>query len=139
MKFILKSPTAIVPTKGSANAAGYDLYSNETITLQFDEATKVKTGIALELSDNSLYGKIESRSGNALLGFITVAGVIDYDYCGEICVILYNITCGTIEIKQGQRIAQLIILKHYDDEVEIIENQQYTRNTQRGENGFGST
>ena len=84
------------------------------------------------------YGKIEGRSGRAVRnGIIIGGGVIDSDYTGEIKVILINTGNQPFVINKGDRIAQLIIQQHMlNPQFEKVESLP---NTERGENGFGST
>lgn len=68
---------------------------------------------------------------------LNAPGIIDSNYRGELCVILHNTSERAVKITAGQRIAQLVItpVAH----VKIIPESQLTENTERGENGFGST
>ena len=128
---------AIVPTRGSDGAVGYDLYSAEdaVVPCQAGRAL-VGTGISVVLPPG-VYGRVAPRSGLAVKHCINVgAGVIDPDYTGEIKVVLFNHGENDFEIKRGDRIAQLV-LERYETppvkEIEIIEE------TERGSGGFGST
>ena len=137
MKIKLIDFNAHVPTKGSEHSAGYDLYSCCNVLIYPQERTLVKTGIVLEIPEG-FYGRIAPRSGLALKNGIDVmAGVIDSDYRGEIGVILYN-TDKTVpfHIKIGDRIAQLIIEKYYNFDLEKAED---LNSSDRGSGGFGST
>jgi dUTP pyrophosphatase len=81
-------------------------------------------------------GLIRDRSGLALTGLTTRAGVIDPDYRGEIKVLVYNESPNVQQIRVGNRIAQLLILpceQHQLEEADDLDT------TVRGENGFGST
>lgn len=96
----------------------------------------VKTDIAIQLPDHC-YGRIAPRSGLALHNFIDVgAGVIDKDYKGNICVLLFNHSNFDFEIKRGDRIAQLICeVIVYPELVEIKDLGK----SSRGDKGFGSS
>lgn len=84
------SENAIVPTRGSAGAAGYDLYSTEDYVLKPSERKLFKTNISMKIPDG-YYGRLAPRSGLAFKNGIDVlAGVIDEDYLGDIGVILLN-------------------------------------------------
>lgn len=128
---------AIMPTRGSDGAVGYDLYSTEdtVVPCQAGRAL-VGTGISVVLPPG-VYGRVASRSGLAVKHCINVgAGVIDPDYTGEIKVVLFNHGENDFEIKRGDRIAQLVLERCETPpvkEIEIIEE------TERGSGGFGST
>ena len=92
MKIQLKklSENAIVPTRGSSGAAGYDLYSTEDYILKPGERKLFKTNISVKIPDG-YYGRLAPRSGLAFKhGIDVLAGVIDSDYLGDIGVILLN-------------------------------------------------
>ena len=75
--------------KGSREAAGFDLYTAEDLEIPAEQRRKVQTGIRAK-APKGMYLRIASRSGMALKGIDTVAGVVDQDYMGEITVILHN-------------------------------------------------
>ena len=84
------SPNATVPTKGSIGSAGYDLYSAYEYDIPSKETSLILTDIRLVIP-NEMYGRIAPRSGLALKHSIDVlAGVVDSDYRGNICVLLIN-------------------------------------------------
>src|SRR5271156_4072350 len=86
----LLSPKAKVPTRGSAFAAGYDLYSTSETVIKAHDRAVVSTDIAIAVPEGT-YGRIAPRSGLAVKhGIQTGAGVIDADYRGEIRVLLFN-------------------------------------------------
>ena len=127
---------AKIPTKGTEGAAGHDLYAIEDKTIPAKGQQVVKTGISLRLPD-STYGRIAPRSGLAVKHGITVnAGVIDRDYTGEIGVILVNLFDANYQVKQGERIAQLIPEKVLETRCREVTNLEETK---RGMKGFGST
>lgn len=131
------SDKAIIPTKGSKYAAGYDLFSiEESVSLQHSERRLFKTGIHIQIPPG-YYGRIAPRSGLALKqGIDILAGVIDADYTGEIGVILINLNNMPVTVDTSKAIAQLIIEKYHDvDFIEVSKLDETTRN----ENGFGST
>jgi dUTP pyrophosphatase len=126
---------SIVPTLGSSGAAGFDLYAYEEDFIGEHEWAVVPTGIALSIPKGKV-GIIKPRSGLAAKNAIDVlAGVIDSDYRGEIEVVLINHSYNDIVFKKGDRIAQLVILDHYN-EFEVVESLD---DTERGSGGFGST
>ncbi len=131
----LRHPDAKMPTLGSLESAGYDLYTIEDQYLPAGVVTKVDIKIALKLPVGT-YGRIASRSGNALKGLISVGGVIDRDYTGNIGVLVHNINSEEYYVEKGTRIAQLI--------VEVCRNPMlikidYMKPTSRGHGGYGST
>ncbi len=112
-----------------------DLYAVESVTLAPAATIGVPTGIALEFP--STHGAlVEDRSGLAIRGLTTLAGVIDPGYRGEIKVVVTNLSPVSVEIKAGDRVAQLRIVQRieaeFEEVAELIE-------APRGANGFGST
>ena len=128
---------AIVPTRGSDGAVGYDLYSSEDAVVPNQAGRAlVGTGITVVLPPG-VYGRVAPRSGLAVKHCINVgAGVIDPDYTGEIKVVLFNHGMEDFEIKKGDRIAQLILERC---ETPMIKEIGLLEETLRGEGGFGST
>ena len=132
--------SAIIPHRGSACAAGYDLYANitEEITIEPHKTAKVSTGISIEIVDG-YFGAIFARSGLATKQGLRPAncvGVIDSDYLGEVLVYLYNDSDSVRYIRPNDRFAQLVILPY--QAVEFVEVDELS-DTQRGEGGYGST
>ena len=128
--------SAIVPTRGSMKAAGYDLYATESYILKPGERYLFKTGLSMEIP-SGLYGRIAPRSGLAFKNGIDVlAGVIDEDYRGEIGVILINLGNEDKAISPNDKIAQ-IIFENYT-EVDFSESTKLEE-TSRGSGGYGST
>ena len=99
---------AMLPSRGTTGAAGYDLAAAEATIVPAHGKCLVKTGLAMALPPDC-YGRIAPRSGLALKKFIDVgAGVIDSDYHGEIGVILFNFGNEDFVVNMGDKIAQLI-------------------------------
>ena len=129
---------AVLPTRGSSGAAGYDLTSTETHIIPPGHRAVVGAGIAVELPEGT-YGRVAPRSGLAVKNGLQVgAGVVDRDYRGELKVVIFNHDLkDTYTVKPGYRIAQLVLEKIDCPEVEeILETLQ---ETDRGDGGFGST
>jgi dUTP pyrophosphatase len=127
---------AIIPTRGSTGAAGYDLYTTEFHILKPGERKLFKTGLSMSIP-SGMYGRIAPRSGLAYKkGIDVMAGVIDEDYRGEIGVILINLGQEDVNIIVGDKIAQIIF--EFYNQVDFVETNGLD-NTQRGEGGFGST
>ena len=107
MEIVLTNDNAIIPTRASKRSAGLDLYSSIDVNIEVGSINKTNTGICISLPENS-YGSIRDKSSLAAKGLLTLGGVIDNDYTGEIIVIMTLLT-EPIKIKKGQRIAQLIV------------------------------
>ena len=131
---------AIIPTRGSKEAAGFDLYAciDEPVTIQPHETVKINTGLAIE-PPKGYFGAIFARSGLAIKSGLRPAncvGVCDEDYTGEYIVALHNDTDHDQIINSNDRIAQLVFLPYIN--VDFCEVEEL-RNTERGCGGFGST
>ena len=112
-----------------------DLYALAGVTLAAGETRAVATGIALEFP--ATHGAlVEDRSGLAVRGVTTLAGVIDPGYRGEIKVVMTNLSAGPVEIAAGDRIAQLRIVQRIEVSFELVEE---LGEAARGVGGFGST
>ena len=139
IKIINKSQHDL-PSYETIASAGMDLRANleQSIELKPLERAIVKTGLFIELPIR-FEAQVRPRSGLAAKNGITVLnspGTIDADYRGEIGVILVNLSADDFIIKNGERIAQLIIAKH--ERADWISVQELSE-TSRGEGGFGST
>ena len=139
MQLLIKklSPDAIIPTRASQGSVGYDLYSTEDTVVPCQcGRVIVGTGIAVGLPEG-VYARIAPRSGLAAKHCIDVgAGVIDPDYTGEIKVIMFNHGDMEYTIKQGDKIAQMILERCETPPIEeVIEIEDTVRGTQ----GFGSS
>ncbi|EGV64171.1 hypothetical protein CANTEDRAFT_105765 [Yamadazyma tenuis ATCC 10573] len=138
LKVLLRSDKAKVPTKGSALAAGYDIYSSESGLVPGHGQAMIKTDLTVVVPVGC-YGRVAPRSGLAAKhGISTGAGVIDADYRGEVKIILFNHSDKDFEIAEGDRIAQLVLEKILLTDVQEITAEQLDA-TDRGEGGFGST
>ncbi|KAI0316119.1 dUTP diphosphatase [Amylostereum chailletii] len=130
------SEKARLPTRGSALAAGYDLYSSEDKVIPARGKALVDTQISIAVPAGT-YGRVAPRSGLASKFMIdTGAGVIDADYRGVVFVLLFNLSEDDFVVKEGDRIAQLIIEKIETPDVMEVEDLDATL---RGAGGFGST
>lgn len=140
MKITLNNNLAIIPTRGSDYAAGYDLYAATSydIIIPPHKAIKIDTGISIELPKNT-FGAIYPRSGLATKQGLRPAncvGVIDEDYRGPVIVVLHNDTDEEQTIPAHSRIAQLIISPYITETFEVVDALSETA---RGDGGFGST
>lgn len=142
MKIKLLNDLATIPTRGSAEAAGYDLYAaipEGKVVIFPHETVKIGIGIAIEVP-KGYFGGIFPRSGiSTKLGLrcANAVGAIDSDYRGELIVALHNDSKEIRIVEHGERIAQLIVLPYYNiDNFEIVDELE---DTERGSGGFGST
>ncbi len=140
VKIKIKSDTGILPTKGTTGAAGYDIRArlDEDAVLKPFERRLFKTGIYIEIPEG-YEAQMRPRSGLAIRNGVTLVngvGTIDSDYRGEIMIPLINLGQEDVVIKDGDRIAQMIIARYED--IEWDEESGFT-GTQRGTGGFGHT
>ena len=131
MEIVLMNDDAIIPTRASKESAGLDLYSSIDIDIEIGSIKKLNTGICISVPKAS-YGSIRDKSSLASEGLLTLGGVIDSDYTGEIIVIM-TLT-DTIKIKKGQKIAQLIVSNIVYPE---IKKNEFLKETERNNKGFG--
>lgn len=137
---VINKSANILPEYETILSAGMDLRASieETIILQPMQRVLVPTGLFIELPAG-FEAQVRPRSGLALKHGITVLnspGTIDADYRGEIKILLVNLSDKAFEIKNAERIAQMIVTKHERVEWELAED---LTQTQRGEGGFGHT
>ena len=107
MEIVLMNDNAITPTRASKRSAGLDSYSSNDAYIEVGSIKKINTGICISLPENS-YGSIRDKFSLVAKGLLTLGGNIDNDYTGEIIVIMTSLI-EPIKIKQGQKIAQLIV------------------------------
>ena len=142
MKINIKklSDTAKLPERGSAYAAGYDLFADleEAIEIKSHETYMINTGVAMEIPEG-YWGGVFARSGlSAKEGLrpSNCVGVVDADYRGPICVALHNDGEVVRTVTPGQKIAQLVVVPFLTVEFEEVTELS---DTVRGAGGFGST
>jgi len=141
IEFVKMHPDAKPPFKKHEEDAGYDLYADfskeqiEQYDLKPNEQKKIKTGISISLNDYSV-GLIHDRSSMASKEIIVTGGVIDQPYRGEICILMKNLSNDTYTVKQGDRIAQILIQPIV--RVEFVEVKELNK-TARGTTGFGGS
>lgn len=134
-------PNAKIPTKGTAESAGRDLYAclnGNTVMIQPHKTFVVSLGFAMAMPKGWV-GLIFPRSSLSLLKGLRLAngvGVIDSDYRGEWRLLIYNDTNTTQIIEDGEKIAQVIFIKYKDV---VFYPVKELDDTERGEGGFGST
>lgn len=136
LKVQLLRESAVLPTYGTPQAAGADLYSPDDVKIPAKSSALVKIGIAIQIPDG-FYGLVKARSGLSIRKGIEVgAGVIDSDYRGEVGVQLINLSNKDFVIEHHSRIAQLLICPVLQP---IIVEASSLDDTARGSSGFGST
>ncbi|MBE6768541.1 MAG: dUTP diphosphatase [Ruminococcaceae bacterium] len=131
---------AVVPTYGSADAAGADLYAclDTPVTIEAGETVMIPTGVATAIPQG-LVGLVYARSGLASKRGLAPAnkvGVIDSDYRGEIFVALHNHGTVAQVVEHGERVAQLVLTPYVTATFQTVESLD---DTVRGAGGFGST
>lgn len=136
----LLDPRAKMPTYGSVDAAGADLYAvtDGPVTVAAGQTVLIHTGLALAIPQGFV-GLVYARSGLATKQGLAPAnkvGVIDADYRGELMVALYNHSGESRTVEHGDRIAQLVIAPYLTAQ---FTQQEELDDTVRGEGGFGST
>ena len=126
-----------LPKKASEGSAGWDLKAIEAVEIPSHSTCKVPCGFALEIP-TGYEAQIRSRSGLAWEGIVVAnsPGTIDSDYRGEVCVLLRNDSSQNFIVKEGDRIAQMIIAKV--PHVMLVETEELS-DSARGDGGFGST
>lgn len=130
-----------IPTRGSEEAAGYDLYAHLTddqVSLNPGETYMVSTGIAIEIP-KGYFGAIFARSGIASKRNLRPAncvGVIDSDYRGEVKVPLFNDSDKIQNLENKERVAQLVIMPYLNVTFNEVEELSESN---RDQGGFGST
>ena len=131
MEIVLMNDNAVKTTRASKESAGLDLYSSIDIDIEVGSIKKVNTGICISLPENS-YGSIRDKSSLASKGLLTLGGVIDKDYTGEIIVIMTSLI-EPIKIKK-KKIAQLIVSNIMYPEIKKV---KFLKDTERNNKGFG--
>ena len=131
------------PEYQTLKAAGFDIASNEDVVIEPGKVELPGTGLHFVLMPY-YEAQIRLRSSLGMRGLImpNAPGTIDEDYRGEIKVMLHNLTSLPIEIKAGERIAQVVCAKSLRPKIHIIDSNEYNSSantTLRGEDGFGST
>jgi len=139
IKWLRSTKTAKLPVKNNPTDSGYDVSSDEDLVIRSGNIQLVHTGIKVQLP-RGYELQVRPRSGLAMKHGITVLntpGTVDEGYRNEIGVILINHSNKTFHIEQGDRIAQFVIAKTV--ETESVEIFEFDEESDRGENGFGSS
>jgi dUTP pyrophosphatase len=139
LRFTRLTEAAKAPARAHAGDAGYDLHAAEPATLGPGERASVGTGIAVEIPDGCA-GLVLPRSGLAArhgISVVNAPGLIDAGYRGEVRVLLLNTDRTELfDVAAGDRIAQLVIVRH---EAPELEETGSLPQSARGDGGFGST
>ena len=135
MKVKKLHPDALLPHRAHATDSGADLFAVERTLLPARSITKVHTGGAVELPENTS-GIIWGKSSVESKGIKAMAGLVDAPYRGELIVCMYNLNDTEFVFEKGQKVAQLVVLPTLYPSFEEAEELS---DTSRGEGGFGST
>lgn len=127
---------AYVPRRAHTTDAGIDLRSMEDITVPSHGSAVFHTGVHVELPHGTA-GLLVSKSGLNVKHGITSTGLIDEGYTGEIMVKLYNDSDSDYFVHDGDKISQLVVIPVMYEDVQEVDG--LTEDTERGDNGFGST
>jgi len=110
-----------MPKRQTEGAAGYDLQSDKEFVIHSMQRLLVPTGYAWEIPVGKV-GIIKDRSSMAYkYGLSAMAGVIDSDYRGEVKILLINLGSMTYKVSKGDRIAQMVVVDHYSDELVLAD------------------
>jgi dUTP pyrophosphatase len=132
------SPKAVLPTYQSSGASGFDFCSTEKVILKAGQVCLVSTGLSVQIPDGYEL-QIRARSGLAAkkgVFLVNGIGTIDSDYRGEIKIIMSTCLEAPVELMEGERVAQGVLVAV--EKAEIQSRDDLTQ-TARGAGGFGST
>jgi dUTP pyrophosphatase len=139
LPFTRLTEAALAPTRATDGDAGYDLHAAEAATLGPGARASVGTGIAVAIPEGYA-GLVLPRSGLAMrhgIALVNAPGLVDAGYRGELRVLLLNTDrAESFEVRPGDRIAQLVIVRHEAPELAEVEELDESA---RGRAGFGST
>lgn len=130
---------ATVPSRAHPTDAGLDIYCKEGGIIWPWGHKTFDTGVHFALPEGT-WGKIESKSGlNVNHNIVSCGGTIDEPYRGSVKVKLYNLGWRPYRFKDGDKIAQMVIMKYEKPEIDKLNRLDYLGETDRGSNGFGSS
>jgi dUTP pyrophosphatase len=133
-KIVVEDPKYL-PTRMTKGSVGYDCVASSSVILQPNTCSKVPLGFKIELPFG-IEGTIRPRSGLTSKLVLCNHGTIDSDYRGTVNALLFNLSETPYEVKEGDRIAQLVFSEHLIPELIISDELS---DTERGTKGFGST
>ncbi len=123
------------------DSCGLDLYIAEDYILSDDKYVKLATYTRFDIP-SGYFGLLAARSSSALKRGIEVCiGIVDRDYTGYVGIVAKSVS-GKVELKKGERIAQIVIVPYCQLPISKISNEEFdniTKNKDRGDRGFGST
>lgn len=134
MKIVLDD-FGYMPERAHETDAGLDIKSPRAVTIYAHDSAVIDTGVHVEIPVGHV-GMLKSKSGLNVKHGITSEGVIDAGYTGSIRVKLYNNSSEIYTVEAGDKITQLVIIPILTPEIELVDSLD---ETERGENGFGST
>ena len=137
IEFLRFNSSAITPTQGTKDSAGFDLYSVENVIVPANSMKIIKTDIGFKIP-GGYFGKIYARSSLAIRCTEVSGGVIDSNYRGPVSVIFFNFSNESIEIEKGNRFCQIVFHKTANHPV-LREVDNFEDKTDIGEESFGST
>jgi dUTP pyrophosphatase len=135
------SPDAVDPSYNYEKDSGFDLYAIEDVSLAGMSRAMVGTGLAFDIPDGYEI-QVRPKSGLAInygLTVLNTPSTIDGGYVGEVKVILFNASRETYQVKKGMKIAQAVLCPVQQGKYVNLENLDELPQTDRGDNGFGST
>ena len=132
---IMLDKGAFVPTRAHSTDAGLDLRAYHSDTVGVHDSTTFRTGVHVQIPKGCA-GLFVSKSGLMTKFGITSTGLIDEGYTGEILVKLFNNGRASYKVNAGDKISQLVIIPVRYEPVELVD---YLEETERGDNGFGSS
>lgn len=140
---LLRGDLSVLPSYGTDGAAGLDLHAalEQPLVLQPGERSAVPTGLALAIP-NGFEGQVRPRSGLARkhgISMVNTPGTIDWDFRGEVHVLLINLGQEPYTVQPRDRIAQLVIAPVIRVQLQQVESSDALGETVRGAGGFGST
>ena len=144
MKLLVKKFKGYAPEPTTRDGdSGYDIRAaiKRHLIIPPQTIATIPTGIGVEVKYLKIFGRhielqVRPRSGHTKRGIVAQYGTIDESYRGEIKISIYNMNKHAVRIEPGEKIAQLVIVPIWKPKMEIVET---LTETERGENGFGST
>lgn len=127
---------AFIPTMAYESDAGFDVYSPKGYALYPGDVLQIKLGIAIEIEKDEV-AVMSERSGMAIkYGITSVGNIIDSGYRGEISIVLANLGKTLFDIREGDKIGQIIVMKLGERRVDVV---QELSETERGDNAHYSS
>ena len=133
---IVLDPGAIMPTRGSAGASGYDLYAPTDVLIRPGQVVVIHSGVRIELPDETWEAQIRPRSGMSKRGLWVAVGTVDSDYRGVVGATVINTTKEDQRINAGDRFAQMVFGRIEHPRLTVTDALSETI---RGSSGFGSS